>query len=71
MAVHRESKLIDKVIIYTRWCKVCEICVAFCPKEALEMRNGFPALARAERCNSCGLCEFLCPDFAITVPHRR
>lgn len=61
----------DKVAFYHDWCKHCNICVAFCSKQALAMdENNYPQLVAPERCNSCGLCEVLCPDFAVTVPAR-
>jgi 2-oxoglutarate ferredoxin oxidoreductase subunit delta len=49
------------------WCKGCEICVAFCPKNVLEMQGGKAKVARPEDCITCMLCELRCPDFAITV----
>lgn len=51
-----------------KWCKGCDICVAFCPKAVLERPEGEKArVAHPERCTRCGLCEIMCPDFAITV----
>ena len=49
------------------WCKGCEICVAFCPADVLEMEDGKVKVARPENCTKCMLCELRCPDFAITV----
>jgi 2-oxoglutarate ferredoxin oxidoreductase subunit delta len=49
------------------WCKGCEICVAFCQKNVLEMEGGKVKVARLEDCSKCMLCELRCPDFAITV----
>jgi 2-oxoglutarate ferredoxin oxidoreductase subunit delta len=49
------------------WCKGCEICVAFCPKNCLEMEGGKVKVARPEDCIKCNFCELRCPDFAITV----
>ncbi|TET39981.1 MAG: 4Fe-4S dicluster domain-containing protein [Dehalococcoidia bacterium] len=70
-SVLREEEA-DKVIFYHAWCKRCDICIAFCPKQALALDEANdPQLLRPERCNSCGLCEVLCPDFAIMVPQRR
>ncbi len=61
----------QKVIIYPRLCKRCDICIAFCHRNALEKgEDGYPRLVRNELCNSCGLCEVLCPDFAISVVGR-
>ncbi len=55
-------------------CKGCELCVIYCPRDALEMSEIFnakgyhPPQARdAQACVSCGLCEMLCPEFAIYV----
>lgn len=53
--------------VTVEWCKGCEICVAFCPKNVLEMEGGKVRVARPEDCIKCMLCELRCPDFAITV----
>lgn len=61
----------NKVVFFLSWCKPCEICVAFCPRDALRMNDQqYPYLAYPERCNLCGICEVMCPDFAITIPAR-
>ena len=61
------SKKPAVITVNTRWCKGCEICVAFCPKDCLEMKSGKCFAARPEDCIKCMLCELRCPDFAITV----
>ena len=55
-------------------CKGCELCVTYCPRRALEMSGVFnskgyhpPQVRDAELCVACGLCEMLCPEFAIYV----
>ncbi len=56
------------VEIDDRWCKGCDICVAFCPKGVIERPEGGKAqVAHPEQCTRCGLCEVMCPDFAIIV----
>jgi len=61
----------NKVVFFLSWCKQCEICVSFCPRDALRMNEQqYPYLAYPERCNLCGICEVMCPDFAITIPAR-
>lgn len=50
------------------WCKGCGICVAFCPKNVLELDiNDRITIARLDDCIYCGECEIHCPDFAIAV----
>ncbi|MBA7649609.1 hypothetical protein ES703_57406 [subsurface metagenome] len=56
-----------KVDINNIWCKSCEICVAFCPKNVLAMENGKPKVINPDACTGCQLCEIYCPDFALKV----
>ncbi len=64
----KSKKKKKEVKINREWCKGCEICVAFCPKEVLEMDDDGKALwAHPENCISCGLCELRCPDIAIEL----
>jgi 2-oxoglutarate ferredoxin oxidoreductase subunit delta len=49
-------------------CKGCGICIAFCPKEVLELDEHEKAMVkRPGDCNACGLCELRCPDIAVEV----
>jgi 2-oxoglutarate ferredoxin oxidoreductase subunit delta len=55
-------------------CKGCGWCVEFCPRQVLEVSDyinskGYhpPKATRHQACVSCGLCELLCPEFAIYV----
>jgi 2-oxoglutarate ferredoxin oxidoreductase subunit delta len=49
------------------WCKGCGICIAFCPKNALELVDGKAQLKHDNECIMCSLCELRCPDYAIYV----
>ena len=49
------------------WCKGCGICVAFCPKNVLNIVNGKVDNVNDDECLRCGICENLCPDFAICL----
>lgn len=61
-----ESIKTDKELrLKLEWCKGCEICVSFCPKEVLEMLNGKVNIKNIDNCISCGQCELRCPDYAI------
>lgn len=62
----------ERINVYKRWCKQCNICVEFCPPHCLEVgTDGYPFLARIDKCIDCGWCEIRCPDFAITNNPRK
>jgi 2-oxoglutarate ferredoxin oxidoreductase subunit delta len=68
--VEKKSKTKKKptVEVNRSFCKGCGICVAFCPKEVLELDDHEKAVVkRPEQCNACMLCELRCPDIAIEV----
>jgi len=46
-------------------CKSCGICESICGRSAIRLEGGFPRLVG--ECVGCRLCEFYCPDFAISV----
>ena len=55
-------------------CKGCSFCIEFCPRQVLLEsaefnRKGYhPVYASDEsECLNCGLCELICPEFAISV----
>ncbi len=59
-------------------CKGCNICIEFCPLKVFESsdkltRRGYyvPAVVRETDCNECGICDMLCPDFAIILIKER
>lgn len=54
-------------LIREKYCKGCGICIAFCPKQLLVLRNGKVYPERPEICIGCRMCEFRCPDYAIEV----
>ena len=56
------------LVINRNWCKGCNICVAFCPKNVLALDSSEKVvIVGLDECTYCGLCELRCPDFAITL----
>ena len=60
-----------KVEINQKWCKGCEICVAFCPKQVLAIEGEKATVVNQDACIGCKLCELRCPDFAIIVKEEK
>ncbi len=63
----------SKVEIAIEFCKGCQLCIAACPKEALQIGTGvnkkgyrYSEMAN-EECIGCALCAISCPDAAIEV----
>lgn len=54
-----------KLIVKEDWCKGCSICVEFCPKKVLDIKDGIVKIIDIDSCVKCGLCELRCPDYAI------
>ncbi|NMB44957.1 MAG: 4Fe-4S binding protein [Firmicutes bacterium] len=48
------------------WCIGCGTCVAKCPSQAMELKNG-RAVVDPSRCVFCGYCGAHCPEFAVKV----
>ncbi len=58
--------------IHTEWCKGCGICVAFCPRQVLELnRQDKSEVARLEDCIACRMCMLRCPDLAIEMSAKQ
>ncbi|MFO7792955.1 MAG: 4Fe-4S dicluster domain-containing protein [Candidatus Saliniplasma sp.] len=71
MELKGERKM--KIEVDEDYCKGCNLCVYYCPRDALEeseepnKKGLYPPVQVEDRCNGCRLCELICPDFAITV----
>ena len=55
-------------------CKGCQICIAFCPKDAICLSEKFnasgylPVLFNSQgECTGCAICAVVCPEVAIEV----
>lgn len=64
------------VVVESEKCKGCELCVVSCPERNLKLstslnRNGYHPVVfsyHGEKgdCTACGICYWVCPDFAIS-----
>ena len=68
------AKKAEMILVDSRLCKGCHICIFVCPHEVLEVsekidNRGFflPSVVDIDACKVCKLCELECPDFAISV----
>lgn len=63
-----------KVRIVRRFCKGCELCVAYCPSGVLAMPDrvdaggvSVPSVVKPDACKGCMRCVLMCPDAAIEM----
>ena len=61
-----------KIYVIRDRCKGCGYCIKYCPKQVLEFSEEhnakgyhFPKAKDENACINCGLCELICPEFAI------
>ncbi|TCS91380.1 2-oxoglutarate ferredoxin oxidoreductase subunit delta [Keratinibaculum paraultunense] len=59
------KKMLKKLNLEKELCKGCGICVAFCPKNVLVLKQGKAEIKNLDDCIQCGQCELRCPDYAI------
>jgi len=55
-------------IVLPNDCISCQLCIAQCPVDAIEMDTDGKAIIDPEFCISCGLCASACPTDAIFAP---
>ena len=56
------------VHIIEKRCKMCGICVGFCPEKVLDMNiNSIPEIVNSDSCIGCNICYQKCPEIAVIV----
>lgn len=66
----KKPKTPPEILVKVSWCKGCGLCVDYCPKGVIIMKDQLPQVVAAEKCTRCLQCEAICPDFAIQVKDR-
>lgn len=63
---------VGELYIIADRCKECGFCIEFCPNGVLAKSSDFnargyhPPMGKQDlECNNCGICEVICPEFAI------
>lgn len=62
-----ETQVAYNIDIDRQRCIDCGLCVAFCPVNVFEMKDGEPAIVRPEDCWGCETCVGQCPQSCLTV----
>ena len=73
------GKIRGVVVVDIEACKGCQLCVAACPANILELtpakvnRKGYPfvRITEWEKCTGCTSCATVCPDSCLTVYRKR
>lgn len=73
-------KPMGQVFIIPERCKQCTYCWEYCPEEVLEISQAlnshgyhYPQVRSGKEtaCVNCGMCEWICPEFAIYTAEVR
>jgi len=66
------------IFIIDERCKGCNFCIEFCPRDVLETSKKVnqtgvhpPQVKDSSLCVGCGVCEDICPDFAIFLIDKK
>lgn len=59
---------VKEIKINKKLCKNCGICVIICPKKIFSQSETEEVIIEdISKCSGCLICEYECPDFAITI----
>jgi 2-oxoglutarate ferredoxin oxidoreductase subunit delta len=69
-----QKKKSIKILVSEELCKGCGICISLCPLKVLSKSvelspHGVyvPIPTNINKCTSCRICEYYCPDLAIHI----
>ena len=69
-----DAKIRGYIEIDQEFCKGCQLCISFCPKDAIYLSDklndsGYlPAQFNSDSgCTGCAICAVVCPEVAIEV----
>ena len=73
------TKVVGVVIINKRRCKGCNLCVAACTTETLELHPRevndkgyhYVYVKNPQACTGCACCGWVCPDGCLTVYRKK
>jgi Pyruvate/2-oxoacid:ferredoxin oxidoreductase delta subunit len=51
-------------------CIGCELCVRYCPNQALKMEKGLPIVIPGAICDYHSVCQEICPTEAISLRYE-
>jgi len=66
-----------QVIVNSKYCKGCGLCVFFCPKKELRMsekknKKGYLSVEfSGVECTGCLRCALICPDAALKIVRKK
>ncbi|MFH2067850.1 MAG: 4Fe-4S dicluster domain-containing protein [Candidatus Omnitrophota bacterium] len=66
-----------RVIVDSKYCKGCGLCVYFCPKKQLKVsekknKKGYYGVEfSGNECTGCLRCALICPDAALTIIRKK
>ena len=53
---------VSRLYVQPERCRSCGLCHAACPADAIDWKQGIPAVINAKKCVSCGKCYEACPS---------